>query len=196
MRYLKNISLVLGAIVLLVLGLDKIAGRPLVPGHDTGFEWRGQGFTQGPRIVLSTDAGDITCVVELRINSRAPAWTAALSNNAQLAVSEESLDAQGSLVFLSAQGKAAKEKFVWPSGVNILVLPDHGQSGDISVDDWKVYLSNDTYDSRSRSEVRKVWRRICLVLFVFGLISAGYSALAKREPTKPFTAQECAYGRN
>ena len=191
MRYLKKIAIFLGAIALVVLGLDKIAGKPLLPGRDTGFEWHLDTSTSSPRLVLATDAGDISCVVELKIRSQVSPWIANLSNGVALTVTQSALGPGETIIVLSAPAKSTQEKFVWPSSINVLVTPGRNSQGGLSISDWTVFVNNDAYDSLSRSKLRTIWRWICGVLLFFGLVSIGHEALAKSETGPPFTAQVC-----
>src|ERR1039458_8375240 len=186
MRYLKKIAVVSGAIALVVLGLDKIAGKPLLPGRDTGFEWRIDSSSTTPRLVLATDAGDLSCIVQLKVGSQGSLWNASLSNGTPLTVSQNSSGAGQTVIILSAQAKPPQEKFLWPSGIDILVSPEHDPPNGLSVADWTIYVTNDAYDSLARSKWRRIWRWICIGLFLFGLVSIGHEALAKSQTGPPF----------
>jgi hypothetical protein len=192
MRYLKRIAVGLGAIALLLLGLDKIAGKPILPGRDTGFAWRAEGPANTQRLVLTSDAGDLTCVIELKAAGPDSAWNASLSSGAPLALAHSASGNGETLVTLSAAGKPPREKFLWPSGIDILLSPARNPSSALSVVDWTVYVTNDAYDSLARSKRRTIWRWICVFLLFIGLASAAHEALAKSETTAaPFTAQDC-----
>lgn len=168
MKTLRLILLSLAAPAALLLGLTQLGGTPIHKGCNTGFNAAVE-INPTPRVSLSTETGDMTCWVKLKLPATAEPVAASLSTTLPLSVYQESVDGSDQWVAIVAQGPKREEKFKWPSGARLFLNFSNGHN--IAVRDWRVYLSDQAFDSKQRA----TWRRvgfvlagICLGLALFG----------------------------
>lgn len=178
MKTLRRLLIVLGTVALVLLGITQLGGTPIYKGYDTGFQAT-TGNTPVPTLVLSTDVGDLTCWLRMRVPATSTPVSASLSNGIPLSVYHESVEGQDQWVAVVADGYKREEKFKWPSGTQLFLTFKHGDSA--ALNDWRVYLSDKDFDSRDRTKGRTIafyFSALCLLL---GLVGAGLEAYAKYE---------------
>jgi hypothetical protein len=188
---LRRVVLMIGAPAVLLLAIDKIGGSPITPGYSSGFAWSTASFGSSESVKLTKDVGDQICLLRLRISPSVLPVDAHLTDNTVLAATKDDTDSSGQWFFVSKKSNNAKEKFMWPSGVDIILSPRDTNLSGIRLEDWVVYLSDKDFDSLSRARWRSDWRKIWLALLVFSLIGAVYGAIPEPKEEKPFTSQVC-----
>src|SRR6266850_1625876 len=66
-----------------LLGLTQLGGTPISSGQNTHFVQQIE-YSPSPRLALSTDAGDLSCWLKLRLPAKAQVLSANLSTDAPL----------------------------------------------------------------------------------------------------------------
>src|SRR5271163_4959655 len=131
MKKLGRIMMILAAPAAILYGLKEIGGSPLYKGDDVGFVWR---VSSNPsRLVLTNDVGDITCLLRLKLASRSTAYDAQLANQTVIPVNNISNNGEEGWLELSAVSLASQDKFKWPSGTGIFIVPKSGTVSDLRV---------------------------------------------------------------
>jgi hypothetical protein len=181
----------IGAPAVLLLAIDKIGGSPITPGFNTGFVWRAAPSGPNGSIDISKDVGDQVCLLRLKMSAGFLPVAAHLTDNTILAATKDDADAGGEWFFVSKKSSNVKEKFTWPSGIDLIVSPNDTKQSGIQLQDWIVYLSDKDFDSLARAKWRNDWRKIWLVLLVVSLVGAVYGAIPEPKERKPFTSQVC-----
>lgn len=153
------------------------------------------------RLVLSTDTGDLTCWVKLRIPANvripanAPSFSAKLSTGAHLWVYQDTRDGSDQWIAIVAEGQKPQEKFKWPSGAALSVYSSNNSPGSLTLNDWRVFLSDKDYDSKDRAKWRTWVFRGSVALLILALIGGGLEGLERysklTEEVPPFTSQRC-----
>jgi len=67
-------------------------------------------------------------------------------------------------------------KFVWPSGVKLVVETPNGLERTISVEDWYIYRQDGESDSNNKAFGRAVYWWIALILLLLALAAAVWPA--------------------
>lgn len=178
MKTLRRLLIVLGTVALVLLGITQLGGTPIYKGYDTGFQATA-GNTPIPTFVLSTDVGDLTCWLRMRVPATSTPVSAGLSNGTPLSVYHERLDGQDQWVAVVADGYKREEKFKWPSGTQLFLTLKHGDNA--ALNDWRVYLSDKDFDSKDRATWRTIAFYFAAVCLVLGLVGTGLEAYAKYE---------------
>ena len=167
MKTLRIILIVLAVPGGLLFGLNQLGGTPLYKGFITGFT--ATAISQERQLSLSTETGDLTCWVKLRLPVAAQPVSARLSNSQPLTVYPENTEGTDQWIAVVADGQKREEKFKWPSGTNVVLT--FGNGSNIALNDWRVYLSDQGFDSRDRA----AWRRaafivtsVCVLLALVG----------------------------
>jgi hypothetical protein len=173
MKALTTFLITLAAPAVILLSLNQLGGTPLSKGYDTGFS----ATMENSRLALRTETGDLTCWVRLRLPAGVQYTSASLSSGTPLAVYQEMVHEGNQWIAIVAQGQKPEEKFKWPSGATLVV----NASGDATPSDWKVFLSDQAFDSNERARLRKRTFRGSLVLLAFALLGAGITAYAKEK---------------
>ena len=173
-----------------LITLTQLGGSPIYKGSDTGFDAR-PADGGSSKLALSTDSGDLQCLIKLRLPLRSQSFSASLSGGTPLSVYQESVQDGNQWVAISAEGPKREEKFHWPSGATLYLTTTNGVS--FVPSDWRVYLANQPYDSKDRA----IWRKIAVIfslvflcLSLTGGILEGL-ARAKEEPRPSFTHERC-----
>lgn len=191
MKKLRRILIVLAAPAAVLLGLTQLGGTPISKGYDTGFNSAIE-YLPETRLVISTDTGDLTCWLRLRVPANASSFSAKLSTGAPLWVYQELAQGSEQWIAIVADGQKPQEKFKWPSGATLLVNSSDRNEASLTPSDWRVFLSDKDYDSRDRANWRRTLFRVSLVLLGLALVGGlleGYSRLKEESP--PFTSQRC-----
>jgi hypothetical protein len=191
MKTLRRILIALLAPATLLLGLSQLGGTPISKGYNTGFLSK---MEDSPRasLTLSTDVGDLTCWLRLRVPAGTQTFSAKLSTGSPLGVYQDSLEGSHQWLAIVADGQKPQEKFKWPSGATVIVSCSEENPASLTLTDWRVFLSDKDYDSKERAR----WRRILfvvsaalLVLALIGGLLEGYSKLTEKTPF--LTSQRC-----
>jgi hypothetical protein len=188
MKKLRRLLMVFGAPAAALLGLTQLGGTPLYKGYNTGFTATTDSANQ--KLAISNESSDLMCWVKLRLPLHVQLLSANLSSGTSLSVYQEAAQDADQWIAIVAEGQKREEKFKWPSG-SILFLTTNG--GTVIPSDWRVYLSDQAFDSKGRAR----WRNIAFgfsVVFLFlslaGLISEGLEKW-KDEPATSFTHERC-----
>lgn len=160
MKTLRRILIILAAPALILLGLTQLGGTPTYKGYNTGFDAAVE-TSPVPRLSLSTETGDLTCWLKLKLPATAEPVSASLSNTLPLSVYRESVEGVDQWVAIVADGQKREEKFKWPSGAHLFLTFNNGHN--VSLSDWRVYLSDQSFDSKERA----TWRKVAFVLSMF-----------------------------
>ncbi len=165
MKTLRRILIIFAAPAGILLGLSQLGGTPIYKGFNTGFDAK---VVSGPvpGLSLSTETGDLTCWLKLKVPASAQPASAVLSNSLPLSVYQESVDGTDQWLAIVADGQKREEKFKWPSGTRIFLSFNSGSN--VALSDWRVYLSDQAFDSKDRA----TWRRIAFVLSIVCLVLA------------------------
>jgi hypothetical protein len=174
MKRLRRILIIFAAPAGILFGLSQLGGTPIYKGFNTGFGATVE-TSLVPRLLLSTGTGDLTCWVKLKVPASAQTVSATLSNSLPLSVYQESVDGTDQWVAIVADGQKREEKFKWPSGTRLFLTFNNGNN--VALSDWRVYLSDQAFDSKGRA----TWRRIAFVLSIvcLGLAVLGGALEAK-----------------
>jgi hypothetical protein len=173
-----------------LITLTQLGGSPIYKGSDTGFDARPADQVSS-KLALSTDSGDLHCLVKLRLPLRSQSFSASLSGGTPLAVYQENVQDGNQWVAISADGPKREEKFHWPSGATLYLTTTNGIS--VVPSDWRVYLADQAYDSRDRAIWRKVAVVFSLVFLSLSLTGGILEGLARanEEPRVSFTHERC-----
>jgi hypothetical protein len=189
MKTLRLTLLSLAAPAALLFGLTQLGGTPIHKGCNTGFNAAVETGPM-PRVALSTETGDLNCWVKLKLPATAEPVAANLSTTLPLSVYQESVDGDEQWVAIVAQGSKREEKFKWPSGARLFLSFSNGNN--MAVSDWRVYLSDQAFDSKQRATWRKVafvLAGICLALALFG---GGLEARSRfKDERTGFSYEQC-----
>jgi hypothetical protein len=176
----------------LLFGLKGIGVDPIAPGPDVDFSW-GEGLRHGRQgLVLSTDKGDLNCFLQMKVRSRdARGFSAELSDGTPLQVRADAYrGAEAWRIIVSGPSPSAQRtKFTWPAGLEVfLALPDQRLTSEM-VEDWRIYLDKDQYDSKGRELRRTLWNGFSILLLGVLLVSA----FKREKPPEQssFTAEVC-----
>lgn len=190
MKKLRRLLMILAAPSAAILGLTQLGGTPLYKGYDTGFTVTAAD-SSGSKLAISTDAGDLTCWIRLRLPLHSRSLSVNLSNGTALSVYQESVQDGHQWIAIVAEGQKPQEKFKWPSGALLFITSTSGASNAPS--DWRVYLSDQTFDSKDRARWRTTAFALSVVFFFLFLAGGTLEAVAKLkdEPTSSFTHERC-----
>jgi hypothetical protein len=156
-------------------GLDKV-GLAL-PGKAVGFE-AAPHHAAHPCVRLTSDAGDLTCWIRLRIRGADPKtqqFTARLDSGKSLATEWHD-------EWLHIRMDAPKEgdhKFLWHSGVPVDVELTTGALDQIVVEDWEVHLKDGPHESMTLRKWRRIIQVVVIVCAVLGLFYATFEGVKK-----------------
>lgn len=189
MKSLRRILIALAAPAALLIGLTQLGGTPLFKGYDTGFGYAIES-TSTPRLALQTGTGDLTCWVRLKLPATSDPTFANLSTNAPLSFYRESVEGSDQWVAIVAEGQKPEEKFKWPSGTTLFLSMKNGSN--VKVNDWRIFLSDQGFDSQGRATGRKIAFGASLLLLALALVGGAFEAYAKlSEPSVTFTHEAC-----
>lgn len=121
-----RIILAASAASAVLLTLDKGGVTPIARGHDVRLAWNADGT--GTRLNFTTDAGDLECLVRLKLRVaalRQASPRAHLSIGHQLAVAK---DSEWLEISEPDKDPSNRAKFHWPSGTRLTVNFDGGAS--------------------------------------------------------------------
>lgn len=194
-RLARIILLSFAAVAGLVLGLDRTGLTPIVPGYDVRFAWGSRQAAGGSELILTSDAGDLSTWLALRVRvtgQDAGRAQAALSNGQSLTVLPTRLGQDvWSLELSDGKGTGRGVKFDWPSGIEIIVLFPGTSLPGVRLENWEVYLKDKESDSLLRSGRRKRWGWISLGLLMLAAIGAVVGVWPQRDEPQPFTSETC-----
>jgi hypothetical protein len=190
MKKLRRVLMVLGAPAAALLGLTQLGGTPLYKGYNTGLTATPLTNSVNQKLAISTDSGDLMCWVKLRLPLHAQSLSATLSNGSPLSVYQESVQDADQWVAIVAEGQKREEKFKWPSGAILFVTTNGGSA---MPSDWRVYLSDQAFDSKDRARWRSIAFSFSVVFLFLSLAGLIFEGLEKRreEPTTSFTHERC-----
>jgi hypothetical protein len=194
---MRKVVLALSAAAAILFGLDKIGVTPIAPGHDVGFKWSTHSEQGNRELILTTDAGDLKCWLQLKVRTEvdnANVFHAKLSTSEhELAIAAEPIDqhAWRLRIFEPSKGGRKQVKFDWPSGVSLIVYASANPGSDLALEEWEVYLKDKESDSASKATWRRNWFWISLSLVFVSVVGAVYGALPERPALQPFTSQVC-----
>ncbi len=192
MKTLRLALMVLGAPALTLLALHQLGETPIARGYDTGFHWRVD--VVNSRLVLSVQPeGDLSCWVRIKIpQTKSPlrAWTSA---NDEIQVRKESDEGGDQRIALEGKSQSPQGKFNWPAGVDVYVSTSDGAA--LRVDDWYVFPSNKSFDSKQRACWRGTLFWIATVLLLVALSGAVLEGLDRLRPKRErFSPELCVKG--
>jgi hypothetical protein len=171
-RILANLILALTTLAGAFYGVEKIGGREIAPGTETGFQWRGSMFANSPRLLLTREKrGDMRCRIVLTVATPITAlkgYSASLAHGPQLGLYPRKVDA-GRAIMDIAQLRAGADTstldaFMWKAGSDIEIAGPAGATVP-HVTDWAVFLSEADPDTRVWAERRETWQRVAWTLF-------------------------------
>jgi hypothetical protein len=179
----RRIILVLSAIAVVLLGLERVGVYRFVPEGDVHFEVEAP---QNPnRLLLRNDAGALKGWVRLVViapNGNPLSISPHNWPGDPLGVDVRSLGSdQFEIVISKKPNPPAGVPFDWPSGVPIELGIDSKLGGPIAVTDWTVYNNRQESDTLAKVQRRWWWTRISLGLLVLALMGAALTALAEKD---------------
>ena len=199
MKTLRRFLIILAVPAAVLYGLKEIGGTPLYKGDDVGLAWKAQANTG--KLVLTNDMGDITCLLRLKITASGD-YQAELANGTALKVRKSPDQSDEGWVEISAVSSNPQEKFKWPSGSGVFVLPVAKPSAAKqaaaapTLADWEIFLTDKHPDSQQRAQWRDRGFKVSLVFFVLALIGGALEAAEKLKekpaeapPQRPLTVQ-------
>jgi hypothetical protein len=190
MKTLRRFLIALVAPSALMLGLTQIGGTPIYKGYNTGFT-TSLDSSSNSTLTITTDAGDLTCWVKLRLPSHSQALSATLSTGTPLYVYQHSMQDADQWIAIVAEGQKREEKFKWPSGAILSLTSANG--GSLTPNDWQVYLSEQAFDSKGRATWRNIVFGFSVFFLLLSLAGGTLEALqrGKEEHTNSFTHEHC-----
>jgi hypothetical protein len=190
MKTLRRFLIGLAAPSALLLGLTQLGGTPIYKGYNTGFTTTAE-TSQNSTLTITTDAGDLTCWVKLRLPFHSQDLSAKLSTGTPLYVYQHSMQDADQWVAIVADSQKPEEKFNWPSGAILFLTSTNG--GGITPNDWQIYLSEQAFDSKSRARWRNVVFGFSIFFLLLSLAGVTLEALQrhKDERIAPFTHEDC-----
>jgi len=192
MKRFRRLLIGLAAPSALLLGLSQLGGTPIYKGYNTGFTTNVHN-SPFPLLQITTDAGDLTCWIRLRLHSKFQSFSASLSTGTRLSVYQHSTQESDQWIAIVAEGQKPEEKFKWPSGAVLSLTSTNGET--VSPDDWQVYLDDEAFDSKDRAKWRVMVFGLSAFLLVLALAGATLEAFAKgKEELAPFTHEHCLSG--
>jgi hypothetical protein len=193
MKTLRKFLMILAVPAAVLYGLKEIGGTPLYKGDDVGLAWKAQANTG--KLILTNDMGDITCLLRLRMAGTAD-YQAELANGTVLKTSKSPDQGDEGWIEVSAVSPNPQEKFKWPSGSGVFILPVAKQTAAMNLADWEIFLTDKHPDSLQRAKWRDRGFKFSLAFFVLALIGGALEAneRLKEKPAeapapRPFTAQ-------
>lgn len=193
MKTLRVVLIVLAAPSALLLGLTQLGGTPIYKGYNTGFTTTPDG-SQNSTMTMTTDAGDLTCWVKLRLPFRSQALSAKLSTGTPLRVYQHNMQGADQWIAIVADGDKPEEKFNWPSGAVLFLTSTNGES--IIPNDWQIYLSEQAFDSKARARWRNVVFGFSIFLLLLSLAGVTLEALQRGKNARitSLTHEDCLAG--
>lgn len=189
MKTIRRVLIVLAAPAGILLGLTQLGGTPLHKGFHTGFAATTV-LSQGPQLSLSTETGDLTCWMKLNVPASVQPVSARLSNSLPLTIYQESTNGADQWIAVVADGQKREEKFTWPSGTQVVLTFANGSN--LALNDWRVYLSDQGFDSKDRATWRRRAFRVALVCLLFAIIGGILEAKDKlKDGSAAFTHERC-----
>ena len=192
-RPFKILVLSLSVIGTTIFGLDKIGVTPIAPGYDVGFQWSQRSSPGSGQLILLADAGDLNCWVSLKIRGNilpGRSMTAKLSTGRDLAVAGVKNSNDWTVeIFDPAKDGSTRTKFLWPSGIQLMLYFPVASASDTSLLDWRVYLKDKESDSLSKASWRNTWFWVSIGLLGLSIIGGIYGIMPERP--EPFSPQGC-----
>lgn len=189
MKTLRRILIILAAPAGILFGLSQLGGTPIYKGFNTGFDATVE-TTPVPKLTLSTETGDLTCWLKLKLPASAQPVSASLSNSLPLSVYQESLDGADQWIAIVADGQKREEKFKWPSGSRLFLTFNNGSK--VALNDWSVYLSDQAFDSQDRATWRKIAFGLSIAFLVLAVLGVALEAKASlKDEGVTFTYERC-----
>ncbi len=195
---ITNLILAATALAGAVYGVDKIGGRQVAPGTDTGFEWRSQTVGQVPRLLLTrTRLGDVTCRISLTLSTSLGdirQYRARFIQGKPLGLYSQATGPNGTVVELALPRVGTDTVgiggFRWISGDAIELVGPAG-AAPLQLSDWSIYLSDADADTELSARKRHTWEQITLALYVIFLLGTTYQVVvANRRGDLPPTESE------
>jgi len=188
---LKGIALVICTPLAIILGVQKIGGYSVVPGYDTHFKEvaKSRGMVNSLKLETDADVGNITCLLKLKLRVSTTALAARLSTGHRLAVALKEADDETVWIdiFEPSYHTLKRDKFVWPSGIDVIVQSSDSVRTNIVLEDWCIYLENRESDSLSKARWRKCWLVISWFLLVVAVLASAYAGWAKQKTHIPLS---------
>jgi hypothetical protein len=178
----------------LLLGLEKFAGSPIAPGYPIELQYAAAISNKRPLVFKQdSEAGTLTCMLRLKLRGRIKPLTARLSTGHLLAVSTRQIDSstQWLEIFEPAGDPAEREKFKWPSGIELIVAAVDGSPTHLELEDWEAFLEDKPHDSYVRTRWRRTWFWIWCALLAGALVGLVYGVVPERATREPLTVQGC-----
>jgi len=189
MKTLRRILIVLSAPAGIIFGLSQLGGTHLYKGFNTGFTAT-NAMSQERRLSLSTETGDLMCWVKLRLPVSAQPVSARLSNSLPLAIYQDSIEGTDQWIAVVADGQKREEKFKWPSGTNVVLT--FGNGSNLALNDWRVYLSDQGFDSKDRASRRRTIFIVAIMCLLLAILGAALEAKDKlKDDSVAFTHERC-----
>lgn len=194
MKTLRILLIIMAVPAGTLFTLKEVGGSPIYKGDDSGLSVKAE--RNPAKLVLTNDVGDITCLLRLKISVNAPAYKAQLANGTQLAVNRVTENGENGWIEITDNSSKNQGKFLWPSGTGIFVFPDPPGTGNLQVENWRLFRTDKSPDSFARARWRKIGfvaSLVCLVLFLIGgALEVAERLKEKPAPAaapRPFTAQ-------
>jgi hypothetical protein len=183
---IRRLFLVMAAPAVILLGLHEIGGTSISKGSETGFLW--QTRPSDGQLVLSADpGGTMNCWIRMKVplvQSKITASTESIPLFVKVTT-----DQSGEWVEITKS--ATEDYFDWRSGRSVIVRFEP-KPAQLSVEDWQVFPSAKSPDSKTGAQWRRCLFIAGLVLLALVFVGAILEALEKYgAKAAPFTSQRC-----
>jgi hypothetical protein len=191
MKRIRLILIVLAAPALTAIGLHELGGGPIFKGYDAGFSWRASPYGE---TTLSLDAeGTISCWLLLKTAQNGD-FSARTSNGIPLRTYQDHKEGSYQWLAVVKEGGAPQLPFEWQSGGTLLLNSKTAGQESLRLEDWYVFPTNKSFDSKHRAKWRRAWvcaSWVLLALALCGVILEAIDRVRDRARKPVFTPQVC-----
>jgi hypothetical protein len=174
------------ALATALLGLEKVGLFEVMPGGDVRFSWSASTAPASQTVTMRSDAGDLSCWLELQVPhdaSDGPAYAATLGGEA-LAIATSPPSSGLVRLEISKPGAPAKTKFTWNAGMPLVLTHAGPRVRPLELHDWIVHQEKGRHDSAGNARQRRAWTVLSWLALVVSLVGVVFTASARAsEPT-------------
>ena len=183
---LRRTVLVLSAVAVVLLGLEKVGVFEFVPRGDVRFQATAQREPDGrAALLLRSDAGELSCWLSLIVRWDGPdaeEFEASIPSGEALVVTAENVGVSRRWVSISkAPDPQKRTPFTWAAGLPVRLVRIGPASGSLLIEDWTVHSTTQPSDSRDKARLRAWWTKASWVMIVLASIGAAVTAWPKKE---------------
>lgn len=181
----RTIPIVLAILAAMPFTLDKIGGRPIIEGYETGFRSSSSVFSDGKKLDLSIDPANrrIECKLFLLFNSSTrPVVSTSSKSDSLLANTISSGNKTGWVEITNfVKDSLGNKYFNWNIDFNLILQFDSPKinMSDLTIEDWEIDVKGEQYDSLGRQRRRRILFWCSIVFILAAVILVSYEKLAE-----------------